>query len=159
MYGGNPFPELVHVARFVNQFAEPSDRLLVFGSEPEVYFYTGVPAATKYIYMYPLFERHPYADQMQQEMIEQIEQARPEFCVALNVGKSWLPPTDAPNDVFNWWTHYRHAHYQRIGVVDIQSVQNTVYIWGDYARVYQPQSNIWIGVYRRRDMAARPGMP
>lgn len=151
-YGPNPFPEVVEVARFLKGQASPTDRLLVFGSEPEIYFYTELPAATKYIYTYPLVERQPYAAQMQAEMIDQVERARPEYCVSLNVARSWLPVAGAPDDIFQWWGPYRQENYDLIGVAEILDSSRTLYIWGESARHYKPTSRVWIGVYRRRDL-------
>jgi len=46
----NPFPESVEVGR-----------IALIGSEPQIYFYVGLIAATGCIYMYPLMENQPYA--------------------------------------------------------------------------------------------------
>ncbi|MBX3412077.1 MAG: glycosyltransferase family 39 protein [Pirellulales bacterium] len=151
-YGNNPFPEVIEIAKFLRHVSSPGDRLLVFGSEPELYFHAGLPAATKYIYMYPLVERQPYAKQMQAEMIEQVELARPEYCVALYVTPSWVAEAGAPDEIFRWWKNYRHEHYDQIGVADILGRHATHYYLGERWRDYQPQSNVWIGVYRRRDL-------
>jgi len=151
-YGPNPFPEVVEIARFLKDQASPTDRLLVFGSEPEIYFYTELPAATKYIYTYPLVERQPYAAQMQAEMMDQVERARPEYCVSLNVARSWVPAAGAPDEIFKWWSAYRQENYDLIGVADILDMNRTIYVWGDSAHNYKPTSRVWIGVYRRRDL-------
>src|SRR5207245_2299788 len=67
IYGGNPFPESVAVGRYLKERTRADDRIVVIGSEPEVYFYARRRAGTRYIYMYPLFENQPYAASMQDE--------------------------------------------------------------------------------------------
>ena len=47
---------------------------------------------TGYIYMYPLMEPQPFADQMQQEMIRQIESASTEYTIAVLVSASGSTP-------------------------------------------------------------------
>ena len=41
LYGGNPFPEALEVARYIRERSAPADRIAVLGSEPEIYFYSG----------------------------------------------------------------------------------------------------------------------
>src|SRR5436309_1014927 len=48
LYGGNPFPEALEVARYIRERSAPADRIAVLGSEPEIYFYSGRRAATGY---------------------------------------------------------------------------------------------------------------
>src|SRR6267142_123163 len=81
LYGGNPFPEALEVARYIRERSAPADRIAVLGSEPEIYFYSGRRAATGYLHTYPLMEAQPYAARMQREMVGQIERARPAFLV------------------------------------------------------------------------------
>lgn len=156
-YGANPFPEAVEIAKFLKAQAQPGERLLVFGSEPELYFYTGMPAATKYIYTYPLVERQPYAKQMQAEMIEEIERMRPEYCVVLHVNQSWIAAPSASLEIHNWWHRYQREHYEQIGMADILGRHTTNYFFGELWRDKRPQSNVWIGIYRRQDL--KPSVP
>ncbi|HZV80939.1 MAG TPA: glycosyltransferase family 39 protein, partial [Geobacteraceae bacterium] len=64
-----PFAESVGVARYVRDNTGPKDRILVLGSEPQIYFYAQRLSATGHIYMYPLMEEQPYAETMQAEML------------------------------------------------------------------------------------------
>jgi hypothetical protein len=59
-------------------YSAVSPSIAVLGSEPEIYFYSRRRSATGYIYMYPLMETHPYAAQMQQELINEIEAGKPQ---------------------------------------------------------------------------------
>ena len=91
MYSGNPFLECLKIAEYLNKNSGPDQRVAVLGSEPEVYFYAKRRSATGYIYTYSLMEIHPFASTMQQEMIQEIEAAKPEFIVMVDVKSSWLP--------------------------------------------------------------------
>ena len=90
IYGRNPFPESVEVARYIREHSAAGDRVAVVGSEPQIYFYSARRSATGYIYTYPLMELQPYAPAMQREMIKEIEAAAPRFLVFVSATSSWI---------------------------------------------------------------------
>jgi hypothetical protein len=151
IYGGNPFPESVAVGRFLRERTGVDDRIVVIGSEPEVYFYARRRAGTRYIYMYPLFENQPYAAAMQDELIRDVETAAPRFVVYVNVPTSWLVSPAAPRRMLEWFDGYRQAHLEQVGLVDMLTPQLTLVYWDGDARGRTPRSNLWLAVYRRRD--------
>ena len=53
LYQGNPFLESPEVARYLAAHTTPDDRIVVLGSEPQIYFYSDRKSATGYIYAYP----------------------------------------------------------------------------------------------------------
>jgi 4-amino-4-deoxy-L-arabinose transferase-like glycosyltransferase len=78
-YGMNPFPESLKIAEFIKANSSSEDTIAILGSEPQIFFYADRRSATSYVYVYPLMEPQPYALQMQQEMIQQIESTKPKF--------------------------------------------------------------------------------
>ena len=88
-YPGEAFVEIVPIADYIKSHTAPTDKIAVVGSEPEIYFYSGRRAATGYIYTYTLMVPGPFAKQMQQDMIKQVEDARPEFLVFVDMPNSW----------------------------------------------------------------------
>ena len=78
----------------------------MIGSEPEIYFYSGRRSATGHIYTYALMELHPYALTMQEEMIRQIEEAKPEYVVYVQNKFSWLTRPESERKIFDWWQTY-----------------------------------------------------
>ncbi|MGH7788908.1 MAG: hypothetical protein ACRERC_18705, partial [Candidatus Binatia bacterium] len=149
IYGANPFPEAVEVARYLRQHAAPDDRIAVIGSEPQIYFYARRPAATGYIYMYPLMEPHPFARSMQEDMIAQIERARPRFVVMVNVDSSWLRLTQSHDLLFTWAERLLNDGYQPVGLAEIVAGQATVYRWGADAAAVMPQSSNYVLTFER----------
>ena len=73
VYGANPFPESVEIARYIRNRTDVADTIVVLGSEPQIYFYAKRRAATGYIYTYSLMEKHEFARRMQEQMIAEIE--------------------------------------------------------------------------------------
>jgi len=155
LYGGNPFPEALEVARYIRERSAPADRIAVLGSEPEIYFYSKRRAATGYLHTYPLMENQPYAGRMQREMVLQIESVRPAFLVYVNVPASWLVKESSDPFVLTWFEAYQRRYYERVGVVDILSPGFTLYLWDASAVGYTPRSNVWLAVFKRRDASAR----
>jgi hypothetical protein len=83
-------------------FAETA-RVAVLGSEPEIYFYSHRRAATGFIYAYPLMEETDLALKLQEQMIDELERARPEYMVYVDHPYSWRPRPRSPQRVFEWW--------------------------------------------------------
>jgi hypothetical protein len=153
LYGRNPFPEAVEVARYIRERTSRDERIAVVGSEPEIYFYADRQAATGYIYTYALMEPHPYAASMQRQMIGEIEAANPRFVVFVTVWTSWLVGPESDQTIFRWFEDYQ-KRFDRIGVVDIITPQRTTYVWGPEAAAYTPRSDHWLVVFERRDAAS-----
>jgi hypothetical protein len=149
IYGGNPFPEAIPVADYIRRHTAENDTIVVLGSEPEIYFYAHRHSATGYIYTYGLMEEQRYALQMQQQMISEIESARPESLVWVNVNVSWLPHEHSEGLILSWAQKYVHDYYEMTGVAEIHMSQ-TDYRWGDDAKSYEPRSNSVVFVFKRR---------
>jgi hypothetical protein len=81
IYPGNPFYAMPEVAREIAAISEVDETVFVFGTEPELYFYAKRVAASKYIYLFPLFGPYSTAADRQRETIAQLEQSRPTVVV------------------------------------------------------------------------------
>ena len=127
VYGINPFPESIPVAHFIDERTGPGDAIAVLGSEPQIYFYSHRRAATGYIYTYPLMETHAYARQMQREMIQEIEKARPKILVFISIPPSWIVYNRSDRTVLDWIDSYTRSSYTGIGLVNIFRNQPSQY--------------------------------
>jgi hypothetical protein len=150
-YGLNPFAESLQIAQFIKQNSTENDRIAVLGSEPQIYFYSDRRSVTGYIYTYAMTENHEYALEMQQEMIREIETARPKFIIFINVPTSWVFKATSNNMIFDWYRSYYPKYYDEVGAVDMLSFDKTLFIWGPDAVGYIPVSNHWISVLMRKD--------
>ena len=146
--GTNPFPESVKIAEYLRAQSSPSDTIAVLGSEPQIYFYAQRRSATGYIYTYSLMEPQPYARQMQQEMIREIETTRPKFLVLVVVGKSWLPGRDSDQTILRWADSYCDGNYDEVGLINISEEGTDYYFPGKPANVTPTADHILI--YRRK---------
>ena len=148
-YGANPFLEAIDVANYIKEHSKPEDRVAVVGSEPEIYFYSERKSATGYIYTYPLMEHQSFAHHMQQEMIAEIEQAKPKYIVTVSVPMSWLARDDSDRTIFEWSEKYVSANYVLDGIADLLP-SGTEYHWGAEALQYTPRTANVLMVFRRK---------
>ncbi|MDD5063199.1 MAG: glycosyltransferase family 39 protein [Phycisphaerae bacterium] len=145
----NPFPESLKIADYIKANSSSSDRIVVLGSEPQIYFYANRRSATSYVYAYPLMEPHPYALQMQEEMIRQIEAAKPKFLILVN-RLSWAAQPTSEKMILNWGQKYQEEYYRLVGFIDIVSTNYTIYHWNENAVEYTPRSEYWLAVFERK---------
>jgi hypothetical protein len=147
---GPPFAESIEIAKYIETRSVATDTVAVFGSEPQIYFYSKRHSATGYIYTYSLMEDHEYNLRMQKEMIKEIEGSKPRFFIAVNISMSWLARPASEKYIFEWAAGFIHEHYSLVGVVDIVSPDRTVYRWNSDAATYDVQSRDNVLVFERR---------
>ncbi len=147
IYPDNPFLESVRIGAYMREHTEPGDTIAVLGSEPEIYFYSHRRSATGYIYTYGLMESQKYAQQMQQEMIREIEAARPKYLISVAMNYSWLRRPDSTEAIFNWANEYMAQNYTAAGFVNITPTK-TDYFFGDVPQSVETLKN-YILIYRR----------
>jgi len=150
-YGTSPFPESLEIAKYIEDHTSKDARIVILGSEPQIYFYSRRHSATGYIYMYSLMEQHPYVLQMQQTMIDEIEKARPEYLIFVPQVTSWMAGPKSERLIVNWGNKYARSHYSLDGIADIRGTEETIYRWGQEARTYRPLSESTILIYKRND--------
>ena len=152
MYGPDPFPESLEIARYIEANSATSDRIAVLGSEPQIFFYSHRRSATGYIYTYGLMEKQAYALRMHKEMIREIEAARPEYVVFVLVSSSWAAKKNSETLVLRWAQQYCRKYFDTVGVADIVWPKYTAYYWGRDAAEYVPRSpnDYTIFIFRRK---------
>ena len=149
IYPESPFGESVRIAEYLREHTSPSDTIAVLGSEPEIYFYSDRHSATGYIYGYGLMEAQKYASQMQQEMIREIERARPKFLIFVVMPESWLQRPDSERLIFHWAGEYAERNYIVAGFVNMAAPDKTDYYLGTVPESV-PQLGKYILIYERK---------
>lgn len=146
--GTNPFPESIKIGEYIRSQTTPTDTIAVLGSEPQIYFYAQRRSATGYIYTYGLMEPQPYAHQMQEEMIQEIETANPKFLVLVVISKSWLATPESDQSIFRWADRFCDANYEEVALINI-SDSGTDYYFSDKPHDVTPTAD-HILIYRRK---------
>jgi len=151
-YPGNPFVESREIGRYLGAHSMPTDTIAVLGSEPEIFFYAQRRPASGYIYMYDLIALQPWAVEMQNDMISQIEQARPKFLVFVRDDPSWIGLPGAPRasdaNLNKWALAFASSNYSPAGLVLV--APTPVYFWGTNA-FRQPAAPPFISILQRNE--------
>ena len=150
VYDQDPFPEAVLISDYLRAHVPANARIAVLGSEPEIYFYTHMHSATGYIYTYGLMEDQKYALQMQYQMIHEIEAARPEVLVFVNLYSSWDTGPNSSQLIYQWARQYIAEHYNVCGVVDVP-MNRWNYRWGAAAKTFTPKAYSAVLVFTRKE--------
>ena len=149
VYQENPFPESVRIAEYLREHTDAGDTIAVLGSEPQIYFYSKRHSATGYIYTYELMEPQSYARPMQEEMIRQIESARPKYVIFVGVPTSWLRYPESESLIFTWIDQYIKTYYGVVGLVNIVASDRTDYYFEQMPESL-PQLGAYVLIYQRK---------
>src|SRR5262249_23301215 len=95
LYNESPFGVSAEIAARVVGRAAPSDRVLIFGSEPQILFYAQRRSATRYIIFYPLMLGDAGSLERQKRTWEEIEHTRPRYILMTEITASLLPQSNA----------------------------------------------------------------
>lgn len=151
IYGLNPFVESEAIGEFIERNTDEGDRVVVLGSEPQIYFHANRLSATGFIYMYPMMEDHDFNLTMQEQMIEEVEAADPEIAVIVDIGKSWLRKSTSPTKLFTYYINkFSDKDYEMIGSVEIYS-DASLYKFTPVAMQNQPVSKYRVRIMKKRD--------
>jgi len=99
LYGANPFEQNRALADVIQGHTTVSDRVLIFGSEPQFLFHSARKSATRYIFFYPLFMDLPGTVERQREALREIEAARPRCILLTNLQASLLANPRSPQEL------------------------------------------------------------
>ncbi len=152
VYGLNPFPESKVIADKLNSMMKPEDKIAVFGTEIQMYFYTNKISPSRFAGSGALLE-FPIkkAEEWQKEFISDVEKANPRFLVFFSHPISWLANPSVKNLIFPWFDKFSNEKYNLLGYADIYD-NTTNYVWApdiDYAR-NPPKSQYKIFVFERK---------
>jgi hypothetical protein len=153
LYGPECFVESPEIGRHIRVRTRPDDRIVVFGSEPQIYFYARRRSATGHIYMYGLMEAQPLARRMQEQMVREVEAARPAYAVWVRSPTSWLESARSEQLLFRWAGPYVSQHYAIVGQLVWTGRERTRFLWGPAAAVAPLGEATRVLVLRRKDFA------
>jgi hypothetical protein len=158
VYGANAFPESAEIGRYLAAHTRPDQPIMVIGSEPQIYFYAHRRSSSRQIYTYPLMEPQPFARRMQEDMIREIEQTPPAYVVLVSIPSSWLARTNSCALLFDWMRGYGPAHFQCVGLIQLNAQSEPLAVWGPEAATTPVQWKCYISVFENRP-ARGPSAP
>lgn len=150
-YGANPFPESLAIGQFIKSRTSHDEKIAIIGNEPQILFYSQRRSATGYIYIYPLIENHPYAFQMQEEMIQEIEFAQPKLLLYTQILPSWYSKFPAEEKLLQWFSAYVSDHDTLIARLEYEpSAQVREFLTDPSSLQAPPKRTFWISIYERK---------
>ena len=159
VYGVNPFFESLDIARHIEQDTRKDQRIVVIGSEPQIYFYARRHSSTGQIYTYSLMEPHAFARKLQEDMIREIEQNPPEYLVFVSIASSWLARPDSSRVLLDWLDGYISQNMQPEGLVQIIDEKTTDIVWGSEAATAPLRSQFFIYIFKKHHAPAPLSLP
>jgi hypothetical protein len=150
IYGINPFPESQLIAAYLKEHTTPEQRILVMGSEPQIYFYAQRHSSTGYIYTYSLMEPQPFARTMQNRMIEEIEKNPPAYVVFVNIPTSWLVRPTSDLHLLKWFDEYRKIQMEAIGLIQLIGPDQVETQWGPEVEQTVLRSTYYVAIFKRK---------
>jgi hypothetical protein len=154
VHATNPFVESVEVAKYIREHTPPEARIAVLGSEPQIYFYAHRHSASGYINMYDLVESHPYARQMQETLLRDIQTVRPEYLVRVRIPLSWGFWSAEDTSSLVQLDEFAREFYQVDGLVALFK-DHTEYTWGPEASEKVVPAGETILVMKRKQVPAQ----
>ena len=141
------FADAPAIGNYIQSISNNNTVIGAMTNEPELLFYANRKSASGYLYMYPLFEYHPYFEQMTKEYMEQIVTQKPEIFVCTNIHNTGKNKNNI-DIVLSWWETYK-THYQLERVYKTTGPETP----------YQPlesldnytSSGLYVEIYRRLD--------
>ena len=154
VYGLNPFPESKIIADKLNTLMKPEDKLAVFGTEIQMYFYTNKKSPSRFAGSGALLE-FPVkkSEEWQNEFITDVEKANPKYLVFFSHPISWMANPNVKNLIFPWFDKFSAEKYNLIGFADMYD-NNTNYVWApdlDLAN-NPPKSQYKIFIFERKSV-------
>ena len=149
MYGGNPFPEAVAIADYIEKHSTPKDTIAIMGSEPEIYFLAHRHSATGYIYMYDLMQTHEFALGMQKDMIREVEASKPLFMITVYVDSSWLISKSSDLTMMDWIKNYASKYYDLVGITWIMPDRSEC-VWGPDTKTRRFDTDLRVVIMQRK---------
>jgi tetratricopeptide (TPR) repeat protein len=149
VYGQNPFPESAEIGRYIAQNTRADQRIVVIGSEPQIYFLAHRRSSTGHLYSLPLLQPQPFAHTMQETMIHEIEQNPPACLVLVSMATSWEAQPNSSRQVADWVADYLNQDMQQVGMIQYVGAQPPEVVWGPEAATTPARSDFYVAVFKR----------
>lgn len=149
IYGGNPFIESEAIGKHIKSITEKEDKVLVFGSEPEINFYAQRQSPTGFIYTYSLMESHDLALQMQEDYISEVEANPPEIIVGVKNDLSWLQNPRSNTNILTWFDQFLKKYNYQVIASAQRNNRQLEYFFEDQIANYRPQGDKFLLIYKK----------
>lgn len=148
IYGLNPFPESLDIASYIEQHSSKDQYIAVVGDEPQIYFYSHRRSSISQIYPSQTMDPRPYAHQMQERMISEMETNPPAYLVYSAINSSLLVRKDSDPSLLAWTQNYVSTKMQLVGIVQFTGPKTTEIVWGPAVQTTPRVSSYFVLIYK-----------
>jgi hypothetical protein len=115
VYGDDLFSRTLTVGRFLGSCADKDSTVFILGSEPQILFYSGLQASSRFYLSYPLMQPSPLRRAFRDELISSTKINPPDYLIRVNYPGS-LSTVDFAHDDFNQRIETLFSSYRAIGI-------------------------------------------
>jgi hypothetical protein len=141
MYEGNPFVEAERVGQILANRSQPTDKIAVLGSEPEILVAANRTSALSQIYVYALVSMDSFAQKERQKAVNEIITTRPRFIVQATALSSWMNSVGM-QQVESVLRDIVKNNYKLIGIAYAQDKANSVYRWDSEVKRHMEEAEV-----------------
>lgn len=149
-YGNNPFLEIKDIASKLKTYGDGNEKVVVMGSEPQIYVYLQQTPFTPHTFITFLNKRHPRRGKMRADFTSDVQTEKPAYLIFVNHPYSWSITEGDHQDVYQWALRYAKNQYRPIALYEMDGRPNDRRIWSADPGNVQPTANSYIQVYKKR---------
>jgi hypothetical protein len=150
VFHNNPFPYSVRIAEIIKEKTSKTDRIAIFGNEPQFLFYSQRKSATSFIYLFSLVEEQPLDKQFRLEMIKQVESAFPKVLVFNQVQSEMGKKSNEWETLNDWFFNFAKSYYTLTARFEYLNINDTLLITDPVLLTKKPTHLFWISIYEKR---------
>jgi Dolichyl-phosphate-mannose-protein mannosyltransferase len=148
---GNPYVEDQVFSNYIQKLIKPTDRIAVFGSEPQYFIYLNKISPIRHVY-FPLIAngQFPNATIWQDETIEAFKKTQPEYVIWNKYSIAWMFKPNYSQRLYTELYDYMMEHYDLVAFVENPGSNQRVEIKEPTNGGRIPAAPTYISVLRRR---------
>ncbi len=148
---GNPFIEHQILSNYLQKIIQPSDKLIVLGSDPQYFIYLNKTSPIRHVYM-PFFVngQYPRAITWQNETIEGLKTTKPEYVIFNNYPIAWMYQPNHSQRMYSEIVTYLDEQYDLVAFIENPRKNSSVQVIEAKNRLTKPRTQSYISVLKRR---------
>ena len=149
VYGRNPNYEIKQICQQLKTLNIKDKELIVFGSEPQAYFYLNIQPPSPHVFLAFLNKRHERRQEMQQEFTAAISKQKPTYALYVNFPHSWSITEADAMDLYQWTRNYISNSYHAFGIYALDDHFKSTARWSQKPEDLQPKDLNYIWIMKR----------
>jgi hypothetical protein len=148
---GNPYLEHQVLSNYVEKIIKPTDRLAVFGADPQYFIYLNRTSQIRHIYMpfitNPKFEK---AVVFQEETVESFKNTAPDYVIFNKYSFAWMFQPDMSQKIYDDLYREIRRNYSLVAYIENPGAGLPIEIKEPTNPYLMPQTPSYIAVLKRR---------